>query len=67
MKSHQIKLKPCPKCGSNKVKVKKHLQNYYFGLCISCNYLGPIFHNPINLKKRWNEKSKRRSILFRKF
>jgi len=68
MKTHQIKLKSCPECRSNKVMVDIFPpEPVYFGFCKSCYYSSPVFEHPIELKKWWNEKSKRRSILFRKF
>jgi len=69
MKTHQIKLKSCPGCGSNKVIIDIFPESVpvYFGFCKSCSYSSPIFYHLMKLKKWWNKKSKRKSILFRKF
>jgi len=37
----QIKLKPCPFCGSEKVILEDDMQEVYWVLCFECNATGP--------------------------
>jgi len=52
----QIKLKPCPFCGSEKVILEDDMQEVYWVLCFECNATGPPKNTEAEAFEAWNKR-----------